>query len=59
MTYTAHCFHCDSDYMAGADSAHCPHRSLTDPREIERAAKLKRKSEARTKVREAQRERLK
>lgn len=53
MIYTSHCLNCREDYVPDTQSAHCPHRALGDPREIDRAAKLKRKSEARTKAREA------
>lgn len=51
MTYTAHCLRCDEDYMTGVQSGHCPHRPMTDPREVERYAKLQRKSDARTAAR--------
>ena len=54
--YTSHCLHCRQDYAPDMQSAHCPHRALGDPREVERYARLKRKSEARTKAREAKRQ---
>ena len=54
-TYAVHCLHCSNDYVAGAQSSHCPHNSLHAPREIDRAAKLRDKSDWRTAERLAKR----
>ncbi len=49
-TDLAHCLNCLTDYPRNR-SAHCPHRSVDDPREIERVATLKRRCEAKAKAR--------